>query len=377
MGKMEGNWIKDHRKVLDWEWFTDVNTAHLFRYLCLKASFKDTSYRGKPVKRGTLFLAASAISVETGLSLRQIRTSVKKLESTNNIKTQATNQGTHFEIVNYDKYQAEKHTGATNQTTSGTLLNNRDSSVLSKAERQADRQAKGQAKDSAQNTPERQTSRQTSDKRATNGFLYKEDNKKERKKEIYTKKDFEKIWEVYPNNELMSLKKPHHKSKFEKLIPIVLEEITPDELIEVIKAYAAEVCNLEKHKSICVDSPAKFFAADGLWRDWVNKIKNQEPKVIQLNPHSSWDDHFTPIKRMLSEKAVFDNFARTTEIQQINGKSIWIKPANKFAEKQYNNNTNSRITGLDPMIETLKGHFGVENIIISMQEPDYNEEKTA
>jgi len=80
---MNHGWIKLHRSLLDWEWYDDVNVTRLFLHCLFKANHKDKKYRGSVVKRGTFLTGRDLLAVETGLSVRQVRTSLSKLKSTN------------------------------------------------------------------------------------------------------------------------------------------------------------------------------------------------------------------------------------------------------------------------------------------------------
>ncbi len=100
-------YIKDYRKKLTWEWFTDPFTAHFFEYCCLKAQYEDASYRGTPIKRGSFTASLNAMSVESGLSVQSVRTAIKHLTSTNDIICQTTNEFTMITICKYNDYQAD------------------------------------------------------------------------------------------------------------------------------------------------------------------------------------------------------------------------------------------------------------------------------
>ena len=39
-------WIKIHREILNWEWYDDINTTRLYVHIQLKASFKDSKWKG-------------------------------------------------------------------------------------------------------------------------------------------------------------------------------------------------------------------------------------------------------------------------------------------------------------------------------------------
>jgi outer membrane protein assembly factor BamE (lipoprotein component of BamABCDE complex) len=102
---MNNGWIKLHRSLLDWEWYDDVNVTRLFLHCLFKANHADKSYRGTVVKRGTFLTGRDLLAVETGLSVRQVRTSLTKLKSTNELTIKTSRQGTVVEVVNYDKFQ--------------------------------------------------------------------------------------------------------------------------------------------------------------------------------------------------------------------------------------------------------------------------------
>ena len=99
-------WIKLHRAVLDWQWFSDPNTTHVFMYCLLKANHKDNMHRDTLVKRGTFLTGRDLISRETGCSVREVRTALKRLESANVLTSKTSRQGTVIEVLNYDRYQA-------------------------------------------------------------------------------------------------------------------------------------------------------------------------------------------------------------------------------------------------------------------------------
>ena len=99
-------WIKLHRALLDWQWFSDANTSHVLMYCLLKANHKDNKYRDTIVKRGTFLTGRELISRETGCSVREVRTALKRLESANVLTSKTSRQGTVIEVLNYDRYQA-------------------------------------------------------------------------------------------------------------------------------------------------------------------------------------------------------------------------------------------------------------------------------
>lgn len=101
---MDG-WIKLHRSLLDWDWYSDINTKILFIHLLLKANFEEKSWRGIIINRGELFTSINHLSIELGISEKQIRNSLKKLKSTNEIDIKGASNGTMITICKYDYYQ--------------------------------------------------------------------------------------------------------------------------------------------------------------------------------------------------------------------------------------------------------------------------------
>jgi hypothetical protein len=107
-----------HRKFLDWEWFNKSESVHLFLYMLLKANHKDGQWQGIDIKRGQFISSLGNISNATGISIQTIRTILKKLEKTNEIKVKSTSQYTIVTICKYECYQDE------NENTNKPLTSN-------------------------------------------------------------------------------------------------------------------------------------------------------------------------------------------------------------------------------------------------------------
>mgnify|MGYP003113638251 CR=1 FL=1 len=119
---MEQGWVKIHRQLLSWEWYDDTNTFRLFMHLLLKANHKDKRYRGKVVKAGSLLTGRELLSSETGLSIQQIRTSISRLKSTNEITIKTSKQGSVIQVVKYSKYQIVTNKVTNSQPTANQQL---------------------------------------------------------------------------------------------------------------------------------------------------------------------------------------------------------------------------------------------------------------
>lgn len=121
---MDDGFIKIHRRMLKWEWFSDVNTTHLFIYLLLVANWEDKKWQGQIIKRGQVVTGLKNLSTSTGLSIQQTRTSLKKLVSTNEITIKSTNKYSVITIEKYGDYQ-RKNEESNKQITNEQQTNNK------------------------------------------------------------------------------------------------------------------------------------------------------------------------------------------------------------------------------------------------------------
>lgn len=102
-----GNFIKIDRKILKWEWWSDINTYRLFTYMLIVAYWKNGKYKGKDIPRGSFPSSLSELSKETNLTENEVRTAIKHLKSTGEITSKPHNKFTIFTIKNYELYQSD------------------------------------------------------------------------------------------------------------------------------------------------------------------------------------------------------------------------------------------------------------------------------
>ena len=98
-------YILIHRKLLNWQWYKDSNTLHLFIDLLLDANYEDSKVGFQVVKRGQCLTSLKRIHENTGLTYQQIRTSLSKLEKSGEINKQTTNRYSIITINKYNDYQ--------------------------------------------------------------------------------------------------------------------------------------------------------------------------------------------------------------------------------------------------------------------------------
>ena len=102
---MAEGWISLHRKITEWEWYTDVNTCHLFIHCILKANHEAQTWRGIVIERGSFVTSYPKLALETGLTIKQIRNAIFKLKRAGKMAHSSTAKYSIISIKNYNKYQ--------------------------------------------------------------------------------------------------------------------------------------------------------------------------------------------------------------------------------------------------------------------------------
>lgn len=100
------DYIKISRKILEWEWYKDANTKVLFLHILLKANWKPGRFQGVEVPRGSFVTSLQNLAIETGLTVRNVRTALKHLENTGEVTSNRHAKFSVITIKNYDKYQS-------------------------------------------------------------------------------------------------------------------------------------------------------------------------------------------------------------------------------------------------------------------------------
>jgi len=121
-----GNWIKLHRSISDWEWFTDPGALVLFVTLLTGANYKTSKWRGHEIKRGQILTGRKFLSIKTGLCESKITRLLEKFKMTGEIVIETNNKFSLITICNFDKYQT---LGATNRTTDEQQSNNNRTTI--------------------------------------------------------------------------------------------------------------------------------------------------------------------------------------------------------------------------------------------------------
>jgi hypothetical protein len=118
-------WIKLHRQLIDWEWYSDPNVVRLFIHCLLKANHSQKTWRGIKIEKGQFVTSMNKLSNELELSVQKVRTAIDKLIITKEIQSKSTNKFTIITICKYDDYQcagAEKNIPQTDKYNSNNML---------------------------------------------------------------------------------------------------------------------------------------------------------------------------------------------------------------------------------------------------------------
>lgn len=102
---MDNGFVSLHRKLLDWEWYDDINVKVLFIHLLLKANWKEKDWHGINIKRGSFITSINKLAIETHLSPMQVRVALDKLILTNEITKVSNREYTVITVNNYCLYQ--------------------------------------------------------------------------------------------------------------------------------------------------------------------------------------------------------------------------------------------------------------------------------
>jgi hypothetical protein len=105
-------YIKIYRKFKDWEWYTNINVKTLFLHCLIRANHKSINYQGIKIDRGEFLTSIRTLSIETGLSERQVRTALDKLVLTNELTSKSNNKYRIIKVLKYNEYQdVDKQSG--------------------------------------------------------------------------------------------------------------------------------------------------------------------------------------------------------------------------------------------------------------------------
>lgn len=88
--------------MLDWEWYTDLNTFKLWMHINLTCNIvPQKRMLGYTLQPGQVITTLPRLAAETGLTLQEVRTALKHLESSGDIRQQVTNK---FRLITLENW---------------------------------------------------------------------------------------------------------------------------------------------------------------------------------------------------------------------------------------------------------------------------------
>ena len=127
MGNLNG-FVKLHRKMIEWGWYSDCVVKDVFIHILMVATFKPTKYLGHDLKPGQAVIGRKKLAKELGFTEQQVRTALKKLESTGEISLFSTNKFTIATVENWEFYQGgddeDNQQSTNNQPTNNQQITN-------------------------------------------------------------------------------------------------------------------------------------------------------------------------------------------------------------------------------------------------------------
>lgn len=123
---METGWIKLHRQLLNWEWYTDEKVFRVFLHLLLKANHEKVKWRGYDIEVGQRITSYQHLSDELGLGVQSIRTALNKLKSTGEITVKNNNKHSIITILKYKSFQSTDKLTGEQQATNKQLTTNKN-----------------------------------------------------------------------------------------------------------------------------------------------------------------------------------------------------------------------------------------------------------
>jgi hypothetical protein len=108
-------WIKLHRALKDWEYYEDHNATRLLIHLLVSVNYEDKKWKDTTIKAGTLVTSWQNLAHETGLTLKQIRLAMTKLErageTVRNVAGKGAGKWQVVTLVKWDKLQGSDDEG--------------------------------------------------------------------------------------------------------------------------------------------------------------------------------------------------------------------------------------------------------------------------
>ena len=116
---LENGYIKLHRSLANWRWYKEPKTLLLWIHLLLNANYEPRDMGEKTIGRGQIAASLAGLAEQTGLSVKEVRTSLDRLKKTGEIAVWSNRHMTVITVNEYERYQSD---GANQGQTEGKQM---------------------------------------------------------------------------------------------------------------------------------------------------------------------------------------------------------------------------------------------------------------
>lgn len=116
------------RTIKEWGWYHNPNMLAFWVHLLVEANYKDGEWEGITIKRGQLVTSMTELAKDVGLSYQEVRTILKRLGASGEVRSRTIGKRTILTICNYDDYQSEQQDSNNIATSSQQVPNNETTS---------------------------------------------------------------------------------------------------------------------------------------------------------------------------------------------------------------------------------------------------------
>lgn len=101
------DFLKLHRKILNWGWYRDNNTKTVFLHCLLKANWKPGEWKGIKYEAGEFITSLETLANETNLTISQVRTALHHLKMTGEVASKSQGRCRVITVNNWYVYQGD------------------------------------------------------------------------------------------------------------------------------------------------------------------------------------------------------------------------------------------------------------------------------
>lgn len=153
---LENGYIKLHRSLANWRWYKEPKTLLLWIHLLLNANYESREMGEKTIERGQIATSLAGLADQTGLSVKEVRTSLDRLKKTGEVAVWSNRHMTVITVNEYERYQSDGanqwQTEGKPRAYSGQTEGNQRATMKERKEREESKKAK---KEGAPELPER------------------------------------------------------------------------------------------------------------------------------------------------------------------------------------------------------------------------------